>query len=184
MLRTLSAAFMVLAGLPGWTVQDPTPAQRTANTLALPADAVRPKATLAAVAWLAGAWSGEGLGGVSEEQWSAPAAGAMMGMYRLVKRGDDGKDAVTFYEFLTFVEHEGTIVLKLKHFNADLTGWEEKDRFVTFRLVRVTPDAVYLDGLTFRRDAPDRLSIFLALRDAKTGTTREESFRLARQPGK
>jgi hypothetical protein len=108
----------------------------------------------------------------------------MMGMYRLVKRGDDGKDAVTFYEFLTFVEQEGTIVLKLKHFNADLTGWEEKDRFVTFRLVRVTPDAVYLDGLTFRRDAPDRLSIFLALRDAKTGTTREESFRLARHPGK
>lgn len=183
MRRSLSAAFVVLAGLPGWAAQDPsTPASRTPNTLALPADAVRPKATLAAVAWLAGgAWHGEGLGGVAEEQWSAPAAGAMMGMFRLVKRDDDGRDSATFYEFLMFVEQEGSIVLKLKHFNADLTGWEEKDRFVTFRLVRATPEAVHFDGLTFRRDAPDRLSIFLALRDAKTGTMSEAVFRLVRR---
>ena len=117
MIRTLSAALVVLAGLSGPAAQDPsTPASRTPNTLALPADAVRPKA-----------------------------------------------------------------VLKLKHFNADLTGWEEKDRFVTFRLVRVTPEAVHFDGLTFRRDAPDRLSIFLALRDAKTGTMSEAAFRLVRR---
>ena len=105
----------------------------------------------------------------------------MMGMFRLVKRDEAGKDAVTFYEFLTFVEQDGSILLKLKHFNADLSGWEEKDRFVTFRLVRVAPDAVYFDGLTFRRDAPDRLSIFLALRDSKTGTVSETAFRLVRK---
>jgi hypothetical protein len=162
--------------------QDPAPAARTANTIGLAADAPRPKATLAAVSWLAGgAWRGDGLGGIAEEQWSAPAGGQMMGMFRLLKPAAGGSEALSFYEFLTFVEQEGSLVLKLKHFNPDLTGWEEKDKFVTFRLARVTPEAVYFDGLTFRRDASDRLSIFLALRDSATGTLSEATFRLTRR---
>jgi Domain of unknown function (DUF6265) len=182
MSRMLLVAIALLPGLTQ-VPQDPppAPAARTANTIGLPADAPRPKATLAAVSWLAGAWRGDGMGGVAEEQWSAPAGGQMMGMFRLLKPGTGGSDAISFYEFLTFVEQEGTLVLKLKHFNADLTGWEEKDEFVTFRLARVTPDAVYFDGLTFRRDAPDRLSIFLALRDSATGTVSEATFRLTRR---
>ena len=163
--------------------QDPSGAlSKTPNTISLPADAPRPKATLDLMAWLAGGtWRGDGLGGVSEEIWSTPSAGAMMGMFRLLKPGADGQEAVSFYEFLTFVEHEGSVALKLKHFNADLTGWEEKDRFVTFRLARVTPDAIYFDGLTFRREGPDSVSIFLALRDSKTGAISEATFRLTRR---
>ena len=161
--------------------QAPAPQTRTANTVALPADAVRPKATLDVVSWMAGGvWRGDGLGGATEERWSAPAAGAMMGMFRLVKKGADGRDAVGFYEFLTIVEQDGTLALKLKHFNADLTGWEEKDKFVTFRLARVTAEAVHFDGLTFRRDGPDRMTIFLALRDTKTGTLSEVVFNMTR----
>jgi hypothetical protein len=120
------------------------------------------------------------LGGVTEESWSAPAAGAMMGMFRVVKPGSDGREQVGFYEFLTFVEQDGTLALKLKHFNPDLTGWEEKAGMVTFRLARVTPDTIYFDGLTFRREGRDRMTIFLALRDG-TGTVREEVFRYTRQ---
>jgi hypothetical protein len=159
----------------------PRSQSRTTNTIALAADAARPQATLDAIGWLAGGvWRGDGLGGVTEERWSAPAGGAMMGMFRLVKKGADGKDAVVFYEFLTIVEEGGSLAMKLKHFNADLTGWEEKDRFVTFRLARVDPDAVHFDGLTFRREGPDRMTIFLALRDSKTGTMSEEVFRMSR----
>lgn len=164
-----------------WQPQNP-PASRTANTIGLPADAERPKATLTAVSWLAGgAWRGDGMGGIAEEQWSAPAGGQMMGMFRQLKPGTGGSEAVSFYEFLTLVEREGSLVLKLKHFNPDLTGWEDKEKFVTFRLARVTPDAVYFDGLTFRRDAPNQLSIFLALRDSKTGELSEATFRLTRR---
>jgi hypothetical protein len=181
MLPLLFAALFLIPALPS-SQNPPVPAERTPNTVALPADAARPKATLDAVAWLAGgAWRGEGLGGVSEEIWGAPAGGQMMGMFRQLKRGADGREALVFYEFLTFVEQDGSIVLKLKHFNPDLTGWEEKERFVTFRLARVTPDAVFFDGLTFRREGPDRLSIFLALRDANAGTTTEAAFKLTRR---
>jgi hypothetical protein len=51
--------------------------------------------------------------------------------------------SVAFCEFLTLVQQDATLQLKLKHFNADLTGWEDKERFVTFRLARVTSDTIY-----------------------------------------
>ena len=166
-LTTLIAALMVAAAA--------TAGAQTANTIPAPADAPGPRATLADIAWLTGRWVGAGLGGVSEETWSAPASGAMMGMYRLVV---DGK--VSFYEFMNMVEENGSLVLKLKHFNPDLTGWEEKDRFVSFRLAKLTATEAWFGGLTFRRLGDDRLQIFLAIRD-RSGAVREEEFRMERQ---
>ena len=148
--------------------------RQTANTIKAPAGA-GPKATLADMGWLVGHWTGTGLGGVSEEIWSEPASGAMMGMYRLVVGGK-----VVFYEFLTLVEENGSLALKLKHFNPDLTGWEEKDRFVTFRLAKLTPTEAWFGGLTFRRVTNDRLDVFLALRGAD-GAIREEAFKMERR---
>jgi hypothetical protein len=147
--------------------------RETANTLRAPAGAAGPPATLEAMKWLAGHWKGTGLGGVSEEMWSEPAGGVMMGMYRLVISGKP-----SFYEFIHLAEENGSLVMKLKHFNADLTAWEEKERFVTFRLVKLDPDAAYFDGLTMRRSV-NQLQIFLALRD-REGKVREEEFRLER----
>jgi hypothetical protein len=171
----LLALSTVLAATPGMA-QEPAIRPHTSNTLTAPASVPSPPAALRDLAWLAGDWHGTGLGGQTDEAWSAPAGGAMMGMFRLVR---DGK--VVFYEFLTLVEHEGSLLLKLKHFNPDLTGWEEKANFVTFRLLKTTPDAAYFGGLTFRRAGADRLEIFLALRDSATGTLREERFALTRR---
>jgi hypothetical protein len=147
--------------------------RETANTLRAPAGSVGPPATLEAMKWLVGQWKGTGLGGVSEEIWSEPAGGVMMGMYRLVVNGKP-----SFYEFIHLAEENGSLVMKLKHFNADLTAWEEKERFVTFRLVKLGADEAYFSGLTFRRSV-DRLQVFLALRD-KEGKVREEEFRMER----
>lgn len=142
---------------------------QTANTIVAPAEGSEPKATLADARWLAGAWAGTGLGGVSEETWAEPQGGQMMGMYRLVTRG-----AVTFYEFMNLREENGTLVLKLKHFNGDLTAWEDKERWVTFRLARVAPNELAFGGLTFRKVDDDNLRIYLALR--ANGVVREEEF--------
>jgi hypothetical protein len=147
--------------------------RETANTLRAPAGSPGPTATLEAMKWLVGHWKGTGLGGVSEEMWSEPAGGVMMGMYRLVVNGKP-----SFYEFIHLAEENGSVVMKLKHFNADLTAWEDKERFVTFRLVKLGANEVHFSGLTFRR-SDDRLQIFLALRD-KEGKVREEEFRMER----
>ena len=127
------------------------------------------------VAWLAGAWTGDGLGGVSEEFWTSPAGGTMTGFYRLVR---DNKPA--FYEIFIITEVENTLVLKLKHFHPDLTGWEEKDKTVDFRLVKVGKNEAFFDGLTFRKLDDGSLQIFLKL-TRKGGEVVEEEFRMTRQ---
>ena len=88
-----------------------------------------------------------------------PSGGAMAGVFRIVRDGE-----VVFYEIMTLVEHDGSVELRLKHFNADLTGWEDKEEMVTFRLVRVEPAAIYFGGLTFLRHGNDRLETFVAIR--------------------
>lgn len=133
-----------------------------------------PAATIADMAWMAGHWTGEGLGGVVDEIWSPPSGGAMLGMFRLVK---DGKPV--FYELVTMSEEQGSLIIRLKHFHPDMKGWEEKAQTVDFPLVAKEGNTVYFSGLTLRRDDEDTITVYLAIGD-KTGKPREETFRYRR----
>src|SRR5688572_22036134 len=115
-MRSLTAAFILFFVLcvPGYAQ-----IKNTENTLKLAEGQTGEKAVIADMAWLAGSWSGEGLGGISEEVWGPPAAGVMVGTYRLIKSGK-----AVFYEMCWMLEAEGTLILRLKHFDPDLTGWE------------------------------------------------------------
>jgi hypothetical protein len=106
-----------------------------------------PTVSIDELAWLAGHWRGEGLGGQSEEFISPPLNGQVIGMFRQTKA--DG--SLLFYEFYQFAEEQGSVMLRIKHFNPDFTGWESKDASVEFPLVAVEQNAVYFDGLTFAR---------------------------------
>ena len=141
----------------------------TENTLTKSAGATPVKASLADMSWLTGHWEGEALGGISEEIWSGPGGGAMMGMYRLVK---DGKPV--FYELLTIVEENGSLVMRLKHFHSNLKGWEEKDKTVDFAYLGKRGDVVHFDGMAFRPEK-DALTVWLAI-NMKDGV-KEEVFR-------
>ena len=126
------------------------------------------------MAWLAGRWTGTGLGGRCEEVWSPPDAGVMLGTFRLIR---DGKPV--FYEFLTVSVVEDRLVMRLKHFNPDMTGWETPEKFVEFKHVRTAGNTVEFEGLKFRRDDDDHLTITLRLR-GKDGAVREEIFEMTR----
>jgi len=134
----------------------------------------RPQASLRDVAWLTGRWVGTGLGGQVEDLWSTPAAGAMPGMFRLVKDG-----AVQFYELMTLVEVEDSLELRLKHFHADLKGWEEKDRVLTFPLSRREGNALVFGGIRFERVQDDQLHVTVSIRQ-RDGTVKDEVFRFRR----
>lgn len=138
------------------------------------ASAASPPATLADAAWLEGTWQGEGLGGWVEDVWGAPRAGAMPGMFRLVKDG-----GVVFYEILTIVEKEGSLELRLRHFNADLTGWEEKDKVLSFPLTEKSEGKLRFSGISYERTDTGILCV-VALR-GKDGVVREEPFRFVRR---
>jgi hypothetical protein len=128
------------------------------------------KAALTDFLWLVGKWDGTGLGGETQEMWSPPAGGAMMGMFRQLKAGQ-----LVFYEFLTLVERDESVVLRLKHFHPDLTGWEEKAQVLEFPLVSLTATQATFNAITFTHDTPDAFSVRLRLKD-KAGVVREEVF--------
>ena len=146
----------------------------TPNTLRLKEGVAPPAARIADVGWLAGRWVGPGLGGESEEVWLPPSGDRMAGVYTLRRGG-----ATAFHELMVLLETGGTLELRLRHFNADLTAWEEKESTgVGFPLVAVEPGRLWLRGLTFERVGEDRLRIYLALRTGDV--TREEVFELRR----
>ncbi|MCZ6774991.1 MAG: DUF6265 family protein [Ignavibacteria bacterium] len=124
-----------------------------------------PAATINDMVWIVGHFQGEALGGIFEEVWAPPFGGAMMGMFKVVK-----DDTVVFYELLTIIEESNSLNLKLKHFNADLTGWEEKDEFQSFPLVKLTQDAAFFDGITFRKLDQDTIQVFVAIQQSDDET--------------
>jgi hypothetical protein len=129
-----------------------------------------PAARIEDMSWLAGHWIGEHAGRVSEEIWSPPKSGAMMGMYRLLE-----KDKTVFYELMTFVQENDSLVLRIKHFHSNLKGWEEKDKTNDFRLIAKKDDAFYFEGMTFKPQGKGSLLIFVATR-SKEGTVSEEKY--------
>lgn len=131
---------------------------RFANTLQFDPAQGSPPATISQLSWLSGYWQGQMWGGQTEEIWSEPLAGSMMASFKFASAGK-----VNFYELITLFEHEGSLLMRLKHFNADLVGWEEKAEFVDFKLVKLEEHAAYFDGCTYRLISPDELHVFVVI---------------------
>ena len=113
-----------------------------------------PSADIEDIAWLAGTWEGTGLGGKSKEVIAPARGGQMMGMFSQT----DPDGAIMFYEFYIFAEQDGSLVQKIKHFNPDLTSWEEKDDYELFPLVAIEGETAYFDGITWSKTGPDELT--------------------------
>ena len=124
-------------------------------------DSVSPMATISDMWWLEGLWQGEGIAGApATESWLAPAGDTMVGTF--VQQTDAGE--IMFTEHMYLMEEGGSLALKLKHFNADLTGWEDKAGMVTFRLLSVDFCAAYFSGLTIRCDGNDKLVVAVRMK--------------------
>ena len=130
-----------------------------------------PKASLEDISWIAGYWQGDALGGKVEEIWSMPMGGSMMGSFKLV-----ANNVVQFYELETISEENGSLLLKVKHFNRDLTGWEEKDKSVEFRLVKITENKVFFDELTFERISVNQINVYVVLEEGQSESIAKFSY--------
>lgn len=138
---------------------------RTEHTYKLAPDGSRPLATLDDASWLVGSWTGTAFGQRFETVWNPPSAGTMVGLFKLF--GDEG---VSFYEILLLSVEEGTLSLKVKHFNADFSAWEDKADYHNFRLVRKEADALHFGGLSFYRRGDDAIDGYIVMRSGETVT--------------
>lgn len=160
-------AFMVL-GSSNLLAVEP----RTEHTFGLGEGESRPAATIEDAAWLAGSWTGTAFGKQFEEHWNPPSAGTMVGLFKLM---DD--NGVSFYEILLLTEEEGTLSLKVKHFSADFTAWEEKGDHVNFRLVRKEPDALHFGGLSFYRRDENTIDGYIVMKNGEKITEHHLDYR-------
>ena len=132
------------------------------------------KPSISDFAFLTGFWKGTGFGGVSEEMWMPSADGRMFGIF---KQSADSE--LIFTEFIEISEVDGNFVLRLKHFNPDFSGWEEKDDHVTFSLVAVSGNKAVFGGLSYELITPDQLRVELKLRQSD-GSLNTEVFSFTR----
>ncbi len=150
-----SSMFLILAAF----IPFPILAQNVfPNTMTLDSLAGSPQASLDEVAWIQGHWQGEAMGGITEEVWSSPLGGSIMGAFRLIV-----DDEVKFYEIVTISEEGNSLMLRLKHFHSDLKGWEEKDETVDFPLVKITDNKAYFDGFTIEKVSDNEMNVYVII---------------------
>jgi len=155
MRRVLIALWLVIAGaaLPCAAA----PRTETATAATSPLDEL---------SWLAGRWVGQtDSGAFIEESWMAARDGLMLGSFRW----DRGKGRWLF-EFMTLEvdpASPSTLVLRLKHFDRSLEGFEEKTESTTFRAIETSPSRVLFElkretggvRLTYARTGADGLLV-------------------------
>jgi hypothetical protein len=83
---------------------------------------------------------GETGGTIIDEHWSEVGGDTMIGMFRQIKNGK-----AQMYEFLTIQQTATGPVLRLKHFDPGLVGWEEKAQAYSYPLVSWKPNEVTLE---------------------------------------
>ena len=133
------------------------------ETRVAPEGHVPPPATVDQAAWLLGDWVGTGINGAeAAESWLPASGGTMVGVF--LQEKPDG--SIMFTEHMYLSEEAGSLIVKLKHFNPDLTGWEEKDSMVRFRLLSIEPCAAYFSSLTYRCDGDDGLLVAVRMKSA------------------
>jgi hypothetical protein len=141
----------------------------------------KPKVKVNDLAFLTGSWRTDVWGGTGEEIWTKPESGNMIALWRFMKGGK-----LVFTEHVSLEEDaERGPVLRLKHFNPGMKGWEEKDESLTFYVEKFDTGDVHFahekDGrqVTLRyRAAGDALECTLV---RTAGEKRDETvFRFTR----
>lgn len=101
-------------------------------------DAPAARHDVSELAWLAGAWTGNGLGGDVELHWSKPVGGSLVGMSRLVQNGKAG-----FFEFILIEQDEQGVALRFQHYNPGYAAWEKNGPLLLDLVETTTGRAVF-----------------------------------------
>lgn len=130
--------------------------------------------TLDQLDWLVGYWKGTGLGGECDEIWMPASDNIMAGIFRFASEGK-----IQFSEYMAIEQQGEGLTLRLKHFNRDLSPWEEKEKWVEFKLVKIEGQTAYFNGLTYHRSG-HTLTISLSLKSKDKSWV--EEFRFEKVP--
>jgi len=130
------------------------------------------------LSFLTGRWTSDTPDEYQEESWSPIRAQNITGQFRVLHKGTP-----VFYEFWTVEMDHNMPVLKLKHFNAGLIGWEDKDKSTRMPLRKVSANEVLFeeeDGSTTLHYQRTGDTLTCTVHHERTG--KDEIFHFRRQP--
>lgn len=133
-----------------------------------------PRAAIEQVSWISGEWKAAIWDGQAQEIWMKPGAGAMTGAFHFAQH-----DTIQFLELLSITEESGSLVMRVRHFSANMIAWEEKAESQVFNLVYLEPNRAYFDGISYILRNPDQLDVYVDIHQ-QDGTIREEKFSFIR----
>jgi hypothetical protein len=91
--------------------------------------------------FLKGRWSGKAGDDFFEEYWLPEINSTMACVFRWIKKGE-----IYIYELVTLVERDGEIRMLLRHFDKELTAWEEKESPRDFVVTELSEnEVVFID---------------------------------------
>jgi hypothetical protein len=178
-LKACGRLFVVAAALALLAVRSDAQETRRTTDPAGPSAPISSQAhptSLDNAAWLAGRWTGEGLGGVMEEAWSPPRGGQMVGHFALYRDG-----APVFYELMLIDVTPQGVRLRVKHVNPDGTAWEDKDAWTTFDPVSAGAGSLRWDALSLTQTGPDTMIGAIRIRE-RDGSVQEHALTFRRAP--
>lgn len=130
---------------------------------------------LARAAWLAGCWSGEGLGGQVEECWMRTPDGRLTGAFQFLLEGRQ-----VFNEMVMLAEFEEGIEMRVKHFDPAFEQWEsDAGGFVSFPLVEAGESHLQFEGLRYELEG-ETLTVLLEMHQSD-GSTETAVFTMQRK---
>jgi hypothetical protein len=136
------------------------------NTIRLEAGQASPAATLQDVKWISGNWTANSSFGYSEENWGVPSGNTMMFCFKMMR-----DNAVFFYELGHIEQKNNTLVLKIRHFNAELQPINQSIQ-EEFKLVRIEKNKVWFEGITYEKTGSG-MNVYVFEEDAKKELTFE-----------
>jgi Domain of unknown function (DUF6265) len=122
---------------------------------------VSPAATIKDIQWLVGDWRGTLEGSMQQYVVFSPTKGHLPGFARAWQQ--DG--GIGFYEINDFIEVHGSLEYHVKHFSGDLAAWEGESGYIRHRLIAMTNEALYFDGITLVKNGPDHFTVYVLAED-------------------
>jgi hypothetical protein len=113
------AAILLPGAAPSGVLGGQTSAPNQARSAA-PPETRPPRPTLSDFAWLEGKWQGAWGPRVAEEVWTAPKAGQMLGLFRVIEN-----DKTLVIELFSLFETPDGVALRFRHFTPALVPWEQ-----------------------------------------------------------
>lgn len=114
---------------------------------------------LSDLGWLQGCWEGTGFGNRVGECWMSAPDGRLTGVFQMI----DADGHQTMSEIFVLDDFEDGPALRLKHFHADLTGWEEREEFMVFPLRETGAGFARFEGLNYSLAEDGRLIVELVV---------------------